>query len=279
MQKRNSYMQKSIIVVLLAGVGLLTSCSKLQSRDQLNQGVQAYKNGKYADAVRHFQQAVALDPGNQNAQLYLATSYMIQWVPGAENPDNIKNHDMAVQKFEEVLKGEPGNPLALAMMASMAYQLAQSGTPEQKAAALQEAVKWNQRRIEADPKSSEPYYYLGVIDWAKAFAPIQTARVQLKMASTEPGPIKDAKVRADMKEKYEASIDDGIANLKKCLDLDKENEDAMTYMNLLLRKKADLEDTPEAAKADIAQAEDWFNKSIDTKRIKATRPAKKEQES
>jgi tetratricopeptide (TPR) repeat protein len=186
---------------------------------------------------------------------------------------------MAVQKFDEVLKGDPGNPLALAMMASMSYNQAQSGTPEQKAAALAEAVKWNQRRIEANPKDAEPYYYLGVIDWAKAFTPIQTARVQLKMTSTEPGPIKDAKVRAEMKEKYEQSIDDGIANLKKCLDLDKENEDAMTYMNLLLRKKADLEDSPEAAKADIAQAEDWFNKSIDTKRIKATRPAKKEQES
>jgi hypothetical protein len=53
----------------------------------------------------------------------------------------------------------------------------------------------------------------------------------------------------------------------------------MTYMNLLLRNKADLEDSPEAAKADIAQAEDWFNKSIDTKRIKATRPAKKEEAS
>jgi len=279
MQKLNSYMQMGLIVVLCAGVGLLTSCSKLQSRDHLNQGVQAYKNGKYADAVKHFQEAVALDPGNQNAQLYLATSYMIQWVPGAENPDNVKNHDMAVQKFDEVLKGEPSNTLALAMMASMAYNAAQSGTPEQKEAALAEAVKWNQRRIEANPKEGEPYYYLGVIDWAKAFAPIQTARVQLKMASTEPGPIKDAKVRADMKEKYGQAIDDGILNLKKCLDLDKENEDAMTYMNLLLRKKADLEDSPEAAKADIAQAEDWFNKSIDTKRIKATRPAKKEQES
>jgi len=279
MQKPNFFTQKSLIVVLCAGVGLLTSCSKLQSRDQLNQGVLAYKNGKYADAVKHFQEAVALDPGNQNAQLYLATSYMIQWVPGAENPDNVKNHDMATQKFNDVLKGEPGNPLALAMMASMAYNAAQSGTPDQKTAALEEAVKWNQRRIEANPKDAEPYYYLGVIDWAKAFAPIQTARVQLKMPSTEPGPIKDAKVRTDMKEKYGQSVDDGISNLKKCLDLDKENEDAMTYMNLLLRKKADLEDTPEAAKADIAQAEDWFNKSIDTKKIKAARPAKKEQES
>jgi tetratricopeptide (TPR) repeat protein len=277
MQKLTSYSQKGLIIALCAAFSLLTSCAKLGSRDQLNQGVQAYKNGKYADAVRHFKQAVELDPTNQNAQLYLATSYYIQWVPGAENPDNIKNHDMASQEFGDVLKKDPNNPLALAMMASMAYNSAQAGTPEQKAAALEQARSWNEKRIEANPKDAEPYYYLGVIDWAKAFPPIQTARVSLKMAPTEPGPLKDPKVRAEMKEKFSQSIDDGIGNLKKCLDIDKENEDAMSYMNLLLRKKADLEDTPEAAKADIAQAEDWFNKSIDTKKMKAARPAKKEE--
>ena len=53
----------------------------------------------------------------------------------------------------------------------------------------------------------------------------------------------------------------------------------MMYINLLLRKKADLEDSPDAAKADIAQAEEWANKGIDTKKIKATRPAKKEEAS
>jgi tetratricopeptide (TPR) repeat protein len=279
MRKPNSYLRKSLIVGLCAGVGLLMSCSKLKSRDDLNQGVQSYKNGKYADAVKHFKEAVELDPSNQNAQLYLATSYYIQWVPGAENPDNIKNHDMAAQEFNSVLKKEPSNPLALAMMASMAYNAAQAGTAEQKTAALDEAKSWNLKRIEANPKDAEPYYYLGVIEWAKAFTPIQTARVGLKMAPTEPGPIKDPKVRADLKDKYGQSIDTGIENLKKCLDIDKENEDAMSYMNLLLRKKADLEDTPEAAKADIAQAEEWFNKSIDMKKIKATRPAKKQEES
>jgi len=279
MHKRNSYIHKSLILVLCAGVGLLTSCSKLKSRDEQNQGVQAYKSGHYADAVRHFQKAVTLDPGSLNAQKFLATSYFIQWVPGAENPDNVKNHDMAVEKFNDVLKVDPNDPLALAMMAAIAYNAAQAGTAEQKQAALQEAVKWNQRRIEANSKDSEPYYYLGVIDWVRVTPPIATARVQLKMVSTEPGPIKDAKVRADLKEKYEQQIEEGIANLKKCLDLDKENEDAMTYMNLLLRKKADLEDSPDAAKADIAQAEDWFNKSIDTRKIKAARPAKKEEAS
>jgi len=265
----------AIAAPCLALLVLTTGCAKLQSRDEMNKGVQSYKNNKYADAVRHFKEAVRLDPTNQNAQLYLATSYMIQWVPGADSPDNKKNHDAAQQQFEDVLKKEPSNSLALASMASMAYNSATAGTPDQKNSALEEAKKWNQRRIEVDPKDAEAYYYLGVIDWAQAFTPIQTVRVEQKMKSDDPGPIKDPKIRASLKEKYGKAIDDGIEDLKKCLAIDKENEDAMSYMNLLLRKKADLEDTPEASKADIAQAEDWSNKSLDMKRVKAARPAKK----
>jgi tetratricopeptide (TPR) repeat protein len=241
----------------------------------MNQGVKAYKNNKYADAVKHFKQAVTLDPSNQNAQLYLATSYMIQWVPGADNPDNQKNYDAAKQEFNTVLQKDPSNSLALASMASMAYESATTGTPEQKSAALEEARKWNNRRIEVDPKDAEAYYYLGVIDWADAFTPIQTERVNERMKADDTGPLKDAKAKEDLKAKYEKTINDGIDDLKKCLAIDPENEDAMSYMNLLLRKKADLEDSPDASKADIAQAEDFSNKSIEMKRVKASRPAKK----
>jgi tetratricopeptide (TPR) repeat protein len=264
------------LTALCAGFLALTGCAKLQSRDHMNNGVQAYKNNHYAEAVKQFKQAVELDPTNSNAELYLATSYMIQWVPGVDAPDNQKNFDMAKNTFDQVLQKNPSDSLALASRASMAYNSAISGTPEQKTAALEEAKKWNLRRIEVDPKESEPYYYLGVIDWSQAFTPIQTARVEAKMKGDDPGPIKDEKVRAELKEKYGKNIEDGIANLKKCLDLDKENEDAMSYMNLLLRKKADLEDTPDAAKADIAQAEDFSNRSLEMKKVKASRPKKTE---
>jgi tetratricopeptide (TPR) repeat protein len=204
---------------------------------------------------------------------------MIQWVPGADSPDNKKYHEAAEQEFEKVLKKDPTNSLALASMASMAYNAASAGTPEQKHAALEEAKKWNQRRIEVDPKDAEAYYYLGVIDWAEAFTPLQTARVDEHMKPDDPGPLKDPKVRAAMREQYGKIIDDGIDNLKKCLQYDKENEDAMSYMNLLLRKKADIADNPDEAKSLIAQAEDWSNKSLDTRKMKATRPQKQTQAS
>jgi tetratricopeptide (TPR) repeat protein len=264
----------ALCAALIAGT---TGCTKLQSRDQMNQGVQAYKNNKYADAVKHFKEAVQLDPTNRNAQLYLATSYFVQWVPGVDSPDNVKNYTMAKQEFNKVLQEDPKDSLALASMAALAFNSAQgAGTNmDQKMTFLQDAAKWNQRRIEVDPKNSEAYYYLGVIDWTKAFAPIQTARVNEHMAPLDPGPLKDAKEKEQLKAKYQKDINDGLDDLKKCLQYDKENEDAMSYMNLLLREKAALEDTPDQAKADVAQAEDWSNKSLDMKRIKAARPAKK----
>lgn len=261
--------------------GLLTlsmGCSTLRSRDEMNHGVQAYKNMHYAEAVNHFKQAVELDPNSANARSYLAMSYMVQWVPGSEAPDNVKNLQAARGTFQEVLDKDPKNSLALASMASMAYNEATAGTPDQKKAALQEAMKWNRRAIEVDPKDAEAYYFLGVIDWSQAYPAIITARAGIKMPLDQPGPIKDAKVRAELKDKWEPVIDDGLADLKKCLAIDNENEDAMTYVNLLLRRKADLDDTPEEAKADLAQAEDWSNKSLETRRIKATRPKKKTEE-
>ena len=103
-------------------------------------------------------------------------------------------------------------------------------------------------------------------------------RVKLNMKPDDPGPIKNEKVRDEMKQKYGKTVEDGLSSLQKAIDLDKENDDAMTYLNLLLRKKADLEDTPEAAKADIAKAEDWANKSLDIKKVKATRPQAKQQQ-
>ncbi len=262
----------------------LTGCAKLQSHDQMNQGVQAFKNNHYADAVRHFKEAVRLDPSNENAQAYLATSYFVQWVPGADSPDNKKNYDMAQQEFQEILKKDPTNSQALASMANMAYNSATSAgnSPEQRRAAFAEARRWNQRRIEANPKDAEAYYYLGVIDYYDALPELQAARVQEshatrpqdKLSPNDPGPLKDKKVRADLADKYSKSIDDGMEELKKALAIDKENEDAMEYLNLLLREKALLSDSPDEAKSLTAQADDWMQKGLNMKRIKASRPQK-----
>jgi hypothetical protein len=66
-------------------------------------------------------------------------------------------------------------------------------------------------------------------------------------------------------------VDDGIGNMRKALEIDKEYDDAMAYMNLLIRERADLDDTPEEYAKDIEVANNWVQKTLETKKIKAER--------
>ena len=72
----------AVLLALLSTVG----CNKLRARDQLNKGVQAYKNAKYEDAIEHFKNAVAFDDDLRVAKLYLATAYRQQYVAGVDTP-------------------------------------------------------------------------------------------------------------------------------------------------------------------------------------------------
>lgn len=271
---------KSTIIIL--GIGLLilfgTGCDKLKSRDALNHGVQAYRGAKYADAVEYFKTAVALDPTNTNGRLYLATAYMSQYIPGAESPENVEFAKEAQQEFNKVLAKDPSDKTALASLASLNYQQAQ-GMPDldAKLKKLEESKDWYVKLIAADPQNKEGFYSLGVIDWVKWYAPWMKARAELGMKPEEPGPIKDKKIQADLRDKYSATIEDGIKNLQKALDIDKDYDDAMAYMNLLIRERADLDESADQYQKDVATADSWVQKALDTKKAKAAKAAAAQQ--
>jgi len=264
--------------ILVAGIGLLvlfaTGCDKLRSRDALNHGVQAYKGAHYTEAVDYFKNAVQLDPDNTMPRLYLATAYMSQYIPGAESPENMQLAKQAKEEFQKVLEKNPSDTTALASLASLSYQQAQ-GLPDldQKLKKLDEAKEWYLKLIAADPQNKEGFYSLAVIDWVKWYAAWTKARQDLGMKSEEPGPLKDKKVKADLQTEYGAVIDDGMKNLQKALNIDPQYDDAMAYMNLLIREKADLDDSPEQYKADTDTADKWVQKALDTKKLKAAKAA------
>jgi tetratricopeptide (TPR) repeat protein len=264
--------------LLVAGVGLLivfgTGCDKLRSRDNLNHGVQAYKGAHYSEAVEYFKKAVQLEPENTMPRLYLAIAYMSQYIPGAESPENLQFAKQAKEEFLKVLEKNPSDTTALNYLASLNYQQAQ-GMPDvdQKLKKLDEAKEWYLKLIAADPQNKEGFYSLAVIDWVKWYAAWQRARQELGMRSEEPGPIKDKKVKEDLQTHYSAVIDDGLKNLQKALDIDPNYDDAMAYMNLLIREKADLDDTPEQYKADIDKADKYVQKALDTRKAKAAKAA------
>src|ERR1022692_2015859 len=253
---------KAVVVLAIAAMTVFaTSCNKLKARDQLNKGVQAFKSAYFPQAVERFKTAVEYDPTFATARLYLATAYMQQYIPGAESPENVQMATAAYDQFQKVLDQDPKNELAVASIASLLFN-------EKK---LDDANQWNLKLISLNPKNKEAFYTLGVIAWTKALVSDGEARAKLGMKPDDPGPLKDKKVRVEVAAKNEPIVEEGIKDLDKALQLDPEYDDAMAYENLLFRQKADLEDSSDAYKKDIDKANDFFQKTIDTRKIKAER--------
>jgi hypothetical protein len=70
---------------------------------------------------------------------------------------------------------------------------------------------------------------------------------------------------------YLSVLQDGLDYLDRALAIDAEYDDAMAYFNLLYRAKADLENSPQGYRDDVAKADVWFQKVIDTRKTKAGR--------
>jgi tetratricopeptide (TPR) repeat protein len=250
------------LVIFAAALALLatTSCAKLQARDHLNKGVQAYKNAKYEQAIDHFQKSVALDPTLINARLYLATAFAQQYIPGADTPDNNKFAEQAIDQYKIVLEKDPKN---INSVKGIAYLYLQ-----QKKFDL--AKQFYKKASEIDPNDPEPYYSVAVIDWTQTYVPRQEERAKLGMKPEDSLPAKDKKVCAQVKEKNVANVQEGIDNLTKALQLRPDYDDAMAYMNLMYRERADIQCEDPAARADdLKKADEWVDKTMATKKAKA----------
>lgn len=257
-------MPKWTLISAVAALALLgSSCRQLQSRDQLNKGVQAFKNAQYPEAVESFKRAVELDPGFSAARLYLATAYMQQYIPGADSPENNQMAEAAHDQFMKVLEQNPKDKVALASIASLYLN--------QKK--WEEAEQWYEKLISVDPTNADAYYSLGFITWSKWYPVYGTARANLGMKQEDPGPIKDKKVREELKAKYGPMIEAGLQALDKALQIDPSRDDAMAYENLLIRERADLQDTKEDYNAQVKIADDWVQKALATKKANAEKKA------
>lgn len=270
-------MNRRILVVLGAVAALLlaggmTGCKKLEARDNLNKGVQAFKNAKYADAVEFFKHAIDLDPTYPTARLYLATAYMSQYIPGAESPENLAYADNAAKYFKEVLAENPKDTTALKSLASLEYQKS-SGAPttEEKLKRLDGAAEWYRKLAVVDPNEKEAFYSLGVITWAKFYPAWMAARNKAGVKPEAVCALTDKKAKAELKEKYDAIVMDGIKNLERALEIDKEYDDAMAYLNLLHRERADMMESNDECKKETEIADQWMSKALETRKIKAER--------
>jgi len=259
------------LVVLAAG---FSGCNKLKARDLLNKGVGAFKNGQYDAAVEDFKQAKDLDPSLLNARLYLATAYASQYIPGAPSEQNRNIGKQAIAEFKEILQTNPDNLSAIDGIGSILFQMA--GTPYDPKL-FEESKSYHQKHIQQKPEDPEPYYWIGVIDWTLAFRANAEMRkdyneknIRKQVKDTDPLP---AGIRGEYLAKYGSLIDEGVADLQKAISIRPDYDDAMAYLNLLYRRKADTVESADERASLQKQADELVDKVKEVKQKRASQPA------
>jgi TonB family protein len=264
-------MRLAIALILTARVLPAQDAAPPQDwRGWLNEGVREYKHARYAEAVEAFQKSVDLNPNDVNPRLYLATAWKSQFVPGSRAPESLEAARRAEAGFTEVLRLDASNKTAVASLAALKYQQGQAAAdPAGKQQKLDEAAVWYSKLAEIDPRDKEAYYSLGVIDWSRWYRAWLDARAEQGMKPETPGPMPISSVRERLKAEYSPVIERAISNLDRALAIDPQDADAMACMNLLLRERADLDETREDYNRDVALADQWVQKALDTKKMNA----------
>jgi tetratricopeptide (TPR) repeat protein len=228
---------------------------------EMDAGVEAYKSAMYERAIAHFRKAIELDPNLAAAHIYLATAYAQMYIPGAESPDNLQNAENSLAEFKRALESNPPPDQQMHTiqgLASLNFNLKR----------FDEARKYYHQIVKLDPQDAEAYYSLAVIDWTEAYVPRMDLRQSMGL---QPADLMTSTSGCNLlRSMNQEKVEDGIGNLKKALDIRCDYDDAMAYLNLLYREKADYEcDDPAAREADLKLADEWVDRTMTTKKAKA----------
>jgi tetratricopeptide (TPR) repeat protein len=245
----------SVFAVALVGMVLaMSGCNRLAARDQLNKGVDAYKAGKYEEAINHFQKATELDPSLPMAKSYLATALSQNIVPGLTTVENLKTANQAISIFQQILAKDPSDVNSIKQIAGIYFNIKK----------LDEAKEWQKKVLAVDPKDPEAAYTIGVIDWTKAHENKLQLLVPAGLNDDGEGNVKaPKKIMAQLKEENSALVEEGLQYLTEAINNRPNYDDAMQYLNLIYRNKADMDyGDPKAVAADIATAKEWAAKAM-----------------
>ena len=227
----------------------------------LNFGIREFNHGARDKAITYFREANRLDPKLLNARLYLATVYSTSYVPSDTSSQNQKNAETALAEFEDVLAQDSGNLSALDGLGSLRFQMAQ--TPFNRELLLS-SKDYFRKHVQLKRTDVEPFYWIGVIDWTLASHANRELRASRQL---EDGPF-PMSIREEYAKEFGPTIDEGIASLKNAIAIRSDYDDAMAYLNLLYRRKADAAGNQVEREDLLRQADDLIGK---VKQIKANR--------
>jgi tetratricopeptide (TPR) repeat protein len=228
----------------------------LEARDELNKGVQAYMSAHYDEAIACFQKATELAPGLPLAKKYLATALAQTVIPGLDTPENLKTAQRAIDVFQQVLAEDSHDVNSMKQVAAVYFSVKN----------LDDAKLWQKKVLDENPKDAEAAYTIGVIDWTMAHQNVFRALTSVGLADDGIGNTKaPAEVLETIKAQNGALVEEALEYLHQAVENRPDYDNAMAYLNLVYRRKADVDwDNEAARKDDLAQADNWRNKAMYT---------------
>lgn len=234
----------------LSGCGVI---NRIRAKNELNEGARSYKGGKFAEAERHFEKALELDPTQTNAPIFVARSIHAQFKPGVEAPANVETARKAIQAYQSVLEKDPTNDDAYSAVAYL-YGAIKDNDKQ---------MEWITRRTSMDgvpnEKRAEAYTVLASKKWDCSFKITEQRENQQKVEKNGKTIIqfKKPKEQADFDNAQQCTAD-GMELVEKALSLNSESESAWSYKTNLLREGAKLAEMD--GKADLKAD---YNKKAD----------------
>jgi tetratricopeptide (TPR) repeat protein len=249
------------ILLTMAAAVLLSACSKLQARIELNKGASYYRNEKYQDALIQFQKGLALDPSLKRHWRSVGLSAMVLYRPGVDTPENKKYFQTAVDAFKKYLDAYPQDTKAQDYLIATYVNANQyeevlkylqdelkkhpGDIKDNKAVVsiylrtqrIREAYDWIVSHI--PNAEAEPYYLVSVYCWDKAN--------------------RDPTLTPEVRSQF---VELGLTSVDKALQMQPEYFDAMVYCNLLYREKAKLQTDDKLKQEYFDKAEEWRNKAL-----------------
>lgn len=202
---------------------------------ELNQIASLYRTGNFAEAQRHAERAVSLEPTNLKAAIFLARVRHQRYKPADDQPQNLEMARAAIDAYQTVLTLDSQNEEAYRAVAVLYASTHQEELL--KAWVLQRAVNAqvsNQKRAEA-------YAVLASKNWDCSFRFTELPDHKL-VDSTKSGTVITYKMADDLAEfqRIKQCVTNGLEMADAALLLDYDSETAWAYKTNLFLEAAKL---------------------------------------
>jgi len=206
-----------------------------EANKELNEGAAAYKAGNFAEAQRHFEKALQLDPSHKNAQLFTARAIHAQYRPGVDTPENTARAQEAIEAYKKVLESNPDDDNAYNSVAYLYRQL----KDEEK------ETEWLMTRANSETapkeKRSDAYTVLASKQWNCSYD-ITEQRANKEVIDKLSAVVVQYKKPKDESDFYKAQqcVTRGMELVEQAIGLNPQNPSAWSYKTNLLREMAKL---------------------------------------